>query len=59
MFSKWGVIGWTQSQVSDETNDSLDKGPSRWRMKQFNDDRKSVVNTNVILRHFRLWVAVR
>ena len=57
MFTKWRLIGRAQCQISNKANHGLDQRPLAWRMQQFDNDRKSIALTDVILRSFSVIVS--
>lgn len=43
VFSEWGMIGWTKSQVADEPNHCLDEWPAARRVQKFDQHWQTVV----------------
>ena len=59
VFAQWGVIGWTECQVADESNNGLDEWPLAWRVQQFHNNRQSIMQPHSILGCLGLSVTAR
>ena len=57
MFPQWGVVGWAEGEVTNEPDNSLDKGPAAWWVKQLDKDWETVMETYCILGHLSLMMA--
>ena len=59
VLSQRGVVGWTQRQVADQSNDGFDERPPAGRVEQLHKHGQSVVKAHSILGHLCLRVATR